>query len=197
VILDLVSLRAKKRKSILDIRRANLVNIAATKLPDELEIVQGKQKWEDSLYRMKRKFMFIIFSTAFIRMDKKLQSREALQSLKKLYPTPEELSLLQQENGPNVVWQSAERYMLRLTSIPNFMAKLECWCLKEDYSELENGILEPLMTIKLAIDEILNSNSFKLILSVVLEIGNYLNGGTIAYRTHRLEFWIVTVLLSL
>jgi hypothetical protein len=110
-------------------------------------------------------------------MDSKSLNREALQCLKKLYPTSEELALLRQEDGPDVSWQSAERYMLRLASIPNFMAKLECWYLKEEYLDLETAILEPLMNFKLAMDDIINSHSLKLILSTTLEIGNYLNGG--------------------
>jgi hypothetical protein len=110
-------------------------------------------------------------------MDGRVLDRESLQGLKKIYPTPEELALLRLEGGSSVGWQSAERYMLRLASIPNFMAKLECWCLKEDYLEMENSILEPLMTIKLAMEDILKSRLLKLVLSVILDIGNYLNGG--------------------
>ena len=118
-----------------------------------------------------------LISIAFLAMDSRVLDRESLQGLKKIYPTSEELELLRLEGGSTVSWQSAERYMLRVASIPNFMAKLECWCLKEDYLELESSILEPLMIIKLAIEDILKSRLLKLILSVILDIGNYLNGG--------------------
>lgn len=110
-------------------------------------------------------------------MDNRLLDRESLQILKKLYPTPDELTLLRSEGGSGIIWQSAERYMLRLASIPNFIAKLECWILKEDYLDLENSILGPLMMIKLTIGHVMDSKVLKSVLSIILSIGNYLNGG--------------------
>ena len=144
-----------KSRSILDRDRSNQINIAMTKLPDEREIAR-----------------------VLIDMDVARLDREAVETLRKLYPTPEELALLQELAHPNLPFGRAEKYLLELASVPQFDARMACWSFYLQHAELEAEVLQPLMNLKKAIDQVMASGALKLVLSVLLETGNFLNGGT-------------------
>ena len=53
------------------------------------------------------------------------------------------------------------------------------WAFVLDYNVLEKEVAEPLMDLKQAIVEIESNKTFRLILSTVLAIGNFLNGAPV------------------
>lgn len=53
------------------------------------------------------------------------------------------------------------------------------WAFVLDYNILEKEVAEPLMDLKQAIAEIESNKTFRIILSTVLAIGNFLNGSPV------------------
>ena len=116
-------------------------------------------------------------------MDTSKLTRDVIATLRKLYPTADELNLLREVADPSVPFDRAERYLLRLSSIPQFEARMSCWSFLLEYTDAEENILQPLLNIKTAMDEVMKSSGLRIAFALILEIGNYLNGGSYDARS--------------
>ena len=77
---------------------------------------------------------------------------------------------------PELPLGTAEQFLITLSSITGLEARLRLWAFKLDFVALEKEICEPLGDLKQGLDILRNSQTFNAILSVILEIGNFLNG---------------------
>ncbi|XP_065561895.1 uncharacterized protein LOC136028152 isoform X3 [Artemia franciscana] len=140
---------------ILDPKRSNAINIALTKLPPPRAI-----------------------KAAILKMDPTVINREGIEKLLALLPSEEEKSKIQEAVTlqPDVPLGSAEQFLLTLSSIAELSARLKLWTFRLDYENSEKEIAEPLMDLKVGIDCLKSSRTFKVILATLLTIGNFLNG---------------------
>ncbi|XP_076323341.1 FH1/FH2 domain-containing protein 3-like isoform X2 [Tachypleus tridentatus] len=141
---------------ILDPKRSNAINIGMTKLPPPRTI-----------------------KTAILKMDSTIMNREGIEKiLSTMMPTEDEKNKIveAQMNNPDVPLGSAEQFLLTLSSISELEARLRLWAFRLDYDTAEREIAEPLMDLKQAIVEIETNQTFRIILSTLLSIGNFLNG---------------------
>ncbi|VDO82673.1 unnamed protein product [Schistosoma mattheei] len=72
----------------------------------------------------------------------------------------------------------AEQFLVTLSAISHLKPRLELWLFKLDYEQNEKEIAEPLNDLKQAVIELINCKTLRYILSVLLSIGNFLNGST-------------------
>uniref|UniRef100_A0A8C9X309 FH2 domain-containing protein n=1 Tax=Sander lucioperca TaxID=283035 RepID=A0A8C9X309_SANLU len=100
------------------------------------------------------------------------------QRLKALIPTEEELGLIKEAKAqnPHSPLAPAELCLLTLGEIPHLNSTLQLWAFALDYDSLEREIAEPLFHLKLAMEQLATSQTFRCILATVLAIGNFLNG---------------------
>ncbi|XP_057291170.1 FH1/FH2 domain-containing protein 1-like [Hydractinia symbiolongicarpus] len=145
----------KKEITVLDLKRAQAINIVLTKLPPVRVIKQ-----------------------AILDMDGAVVDREGVEKIMSMIPTDEEKTKLQeaQMQYPDTPFAHAESFLLTLSSITELSARLNLWSFKMDYDHNEKEIGEALSDLKLTCDEIKNIDTFKKCLSVLLSIGNFLNG---------------------
>ncbi|XP_055362304.1 FH1/FH2 domain-containing protein 1 isoform X2 [Betta splendens] len=115
---------------------------------------------------------------AIYSMDKGVLDREDVQRLQALIPTEEELCLIKeaQTQNPHAPLAQAELCLLTLGEIPHLQCRLQLWSFVLDYDSLEQEIAEPLFHLKLAMEQLAASQTFRCILATVLAIGNFLNG---------------------
>ncbi|XP_050397704.1 FH1/FH2 domain-containing protein 3 isoform X9 [Patella vulgata] len=112
-------------------------------------------------------------------MDNSIMNKESIEKiLNKLLPTEEEKQLIldAQIANPDIPLGTAEQFLLTLSSINELYARLRLWLFKLEYEQLEQEVSEPLMDLKKGIEELCVNKTFKYILSVLLGIGNFLNG---------------------
>ncbi|XP_026151103.1 FH1/FH2 domain-containing protein 1 [Mastacembelus armatus] len=111
-------------------------------------------------------------------MDSSVLDREDVQRLQALIPTEEELCLIKEAKtqNPHSPLAPAELCLLTLGEIPHLISRLQLWAFALDYDSLEREIAEPLHHLKLAMEQLAASQTFKCILATVLAIGNFLNG---------------------
>jgi formin 2 len=113
-----------------------------------------------------------------MNMSSRWISRDGIKTLINLYPTTEELAAMkaaEQPSGPQL--DKAERYLLTLASIPQFVTRLKCWDLNLEYPEALDSIIKPLHDLKVAVDEVTGSAGLRFVLSIILTFGNIMNGG--------------------
>uniref|UniRef100_A0A7N6B5F7 FH2 domain-containing protein n=1 Tax=Anabas testudineus TaxID=64144 RepID=A0A7N6B5F7_ANATE len=101
-----------------------------------------------------------------------------IQRVQALIPTEEELCLIEEAKiqNPHSPLAQAELCLLTLGEIPHLRSRLELWAFALDYDSLEREIAEPLFHLKLAMEQLAASQTFRCILATVLAIGNFLNG---------------------
>ncbi|XP_034020600.1 FH1/FH2 domain-containing protein 1 [Thalassophryne amazonica] len=78
--------------------------------------------------------------------------------------------------NPHSPLAAAELCLLTLGDIPHLVSRLQLWTFALDYDTLEREIAEPLFHLKLAMEQLAASQTFRWILATVLAIGNFLNG---------------------
>uniref|UniRef100_A0A3B3WLM1 FH2 domain-containing protein n=1 Tax=Poecilia mexicana TaxID=48701 RepID=A0A3B3WLM1_9TELE len=141
--------------SVLGMKRSNIITIALSSLPPPR-----------------------LLPPAIYSMDSSVLDREDIQRLEALIPTEEELSLINEAKAqnPHAPLAQAELCLLTLGEIPHLSTRLQLWTFALDYDSLEKEIAEPLFHLKLAMEQLAASQTFRCILATVLAIGNFLNG---------------------
>ncbi|XP_031160254.2 FH1/FH2 domain-containing protein 1 [Sander lucioperca] len=141
--------------SVLGMKRSNIITIALSSLPPPR-----------------------LLPPAIYSMDSSVLDREDVQRLKALIPTEEELGLIKEAKAqnPHSPLAPAELCLLTLGEIPHLNSTLQLWAFALDYDSLEREIAEPLFHLKLAMEQLATSQTFRCILATVLAIGNFLNG---------------------
>lgn len=141
--------------SVLGMKRSNIITIALSSLPPPR-----------------------LLPPAIYSMDSTVLDREDVQRLQALIPTEEELCLIKEAKAqsPHSPLAPAELCLLTLGDIPHLNSRLQLWAFALDYDSLEREIAEPLFHLKLAMEQLSASQTFRCILATVLAIGNFLNG---------------------
>ncbi|KAL3860751.1 hypothetical protein ACJMK2_010826 [Sinanodonta woodiana] len=149
----------KKQISVLDPKRSNAINIGLTVLPPPRTI-----------------------KAAILKMDNAIMNKEGIEKiLQTMIPTEEEKAkiLEAQMENPDIPLGTAEQFLLTLSSISELQARLSLWLFKLDYETIESEVAEPLLDLKKGMEDLRKSKTFKYILSVILSIGNFLNGAQV------------------
>lgn len=141
--------------SVLGMKRSNIITIALSSLPPPR-----------------------LLPPAIYSMDNSVLDREDVQRLQNILPTEEELSLIKEAKAqtPQCSLARAEQCLLTLGEIPHLNTRLQLWAFALDYDTMEREIAEPLFHLKLAMEQLSASQTFRCILATVLAIGNFLNG---------------------
>ena len=139
---------------VLDHKRSNAINIGMTKLPPTR-----------------------VIKSAVMKMDASIMNREGVEKLLTMLPTDEEVARIQeaQEAQPDIPLGTAEQFLSTLASIHCLEARLRLWAFKMEFEVTEREVCEPLMDLKIGIESLMKNQTFKVILSVLLSVGNFLN----------------------
>ena len=143
-----------KEVTVLDKKRSNQINIGTKNLP--------------SLGSLK---------TIILKMDDSNMSRDGVEKLQSLVGTLEEIMMIKeaQKNNPGIPLGHAEQFLLMLHSISGLECRLKLWAFKLDFEVMEEDITYPLKCLKDGIERIKTSQTFSLIMSYILAVGNMLN----------------------
>lgn len=153
---NLVSVRQKQQTvSVLGMKRSNIITIALSCLPPPR-----------------------LLPPAIYSMDSSVLDREDVQRLQAVIPTEEEITLIREAKAqnPQSSLAQAELCLLTLSDVSHLSLRLELWAFALDYDSLEREVAEPLFHLKLAMEQLAASQTFRRILATVLAIGNFLNG---------------------
>ncbi|XP_072232677.1 FH1/FH2 domain-containing protein 1 isoform X2 [Leuresthes tenuis] len=165
---NVVSRQQKQQSvSVLGMKRSNIITIALSSLPPPR-----------------------LLPPAIYSMDSSVLDREDVQRLQALIPTEEELCLIKEAKAqnPHSPLEQAELCLLTLGEIPLLSTRLQLWAFALDYDSLEREIAEPLFHLKLAMEQLAASQTFRCILATVLAIGNFLNGCKCDYSQVQTSF---------
>eukprot|EP00929_Paragymnodinium_shiwhaense_P074338 TRINITY_DN38031_c0_g1_i1.p1 TRINITY_DN38031_c0_g1~~TRINITY_DN38031_c0_g1_i1.p1 ORF type:complete len:1727 (+),score=662.87 TRINITY_DN38031_c0_g1_i1:149-5329(+) len=97
-----------------------------------------------------------------------------------LYPPSEEVGTLKEfeKNNDPKDWGRAERFLLSLMGIDNFMLRAECCVTRGTFDEEFKGASTDVALIKASLLGVVKSTALPAIFAMIMQIGNYLNFGT-------------------
>lgn len=100
-----------------------------------------------------------------------------------MMPTEEEKEKIMEAQAlnPDVPLGSAEQFLMLLSEIPVLRERLKLWMFMLDYANLEKEVAEPLMDLKLAMEELDQSRTFQYVMGTLLAVGNVLNGAEVRW----------------
>lgn len=117
---------------------------------------------------------------ALLDMDPTILTPSRLAVVKEhVCPTPAQVTELEdlRREHPTLPFATAEEYMWYVSRVPAFQARVDCWMFISTYEERASSYAKVLSEF-LQTEEALFSKHLLRILSVILSIGNHLNGST-------------------
>lgn len=95
-------------------------------------------------------------------------------------PNPAQVTQLEEcrKDNPGVPFAAPEEVMWHVSRVPAYQARVECWYFVRNYEEEASHCARMLEQFQRIMDAIFQSESLPSLLSVVLSVGNFLNGGT-------------------
>ncbi|EGG17364.1 actin binding protein [Cavenderia fasciculata] len=143
----------QKVVSLLSQKRSNTISIMCSKLPSDENLIR-----------------------AIREMDTTKLTLEQVTSLYNNIPTPEEMAAIQ-ELSDDVVLDKPERWCLMIDGFPKVKQRLKTWEFMLKFDSMFKAVYDSMMTISNASNEIRESESVAYLFSILLSLGNYLNGG--------------------
>ncbi|KAL6070862.1 hypothetical protein QOT17_006614 [Balamuthia mandrillaris] len=148
------------RLGLLDAKRAQTIAIMKSSLPQEETLKEAIRTMDDAKLTKKQIQNLLMH----------LPSEEELQSIQVLR------SDLQQQEAK---LDSGEQFLMVLASIDHLVARLKCWSLMRTWeTELVAKVKSRLESVAASAEEIRQSAALRVLLGVLLNVGNYLNGQT-------------------
>lgn len=145
---------------------------------EKVHIVDGKRQQNVGIGVSKLRISNQDLIQAIVKLDETILSLERTRVLVDLAPTDDEISMLRGYDGDLDLLTTEDRFLYEMTNIPRLATRLKCLATRYTFEKDALEIKHKLIAIREACTEIEKSKSLKVLLEVVLAIGNYLNGGT-------------------
>ncbi|XP_048576930.1 formin isoform X2 [Nematostella vectensis] len=117
---------------------------------------------------------------AIYKMDTNTVDMDGLKALFQIRPQPEEIEAIikQMQENPNATLDKPEEFLHQMHKMDHFNERLECWLYKDKFTETIHDIDRRLNVINDANCLIRTDTEVHFVLSIVLALGNYMNGST-------------------
>ncbi|GFW41966.1 formin-2 [Trichonephila clavipes] len=115
---------------------------------------------------------------ALYNFDTSIISTDTLQSVYDARPTPDELQIISQHRTaqPDVPLDKPEQFLWELSLIPEYAIRIECIMFHASFNENLDHVENKLLNLRLTCD-FLKSKNVENVISIILSLGNYMNGG--------------------
>ncbi|KAJ3330667.1 hypothetical protein HDU76_005130 [Blyttiomyces sp. JEL0837] len=115
--------------------------------------------------------------TAINNCDFDMLPHHALGELLKVVPTEEEIASIKQYENEYDSLATAEKFFTNISKISHYEMKLRAMFFKASYEELVDDAESLINSLKLATNDVKESEKFRELLKVILALGNYMNSG--------------------
>ncbi|KAG2388025.1 hypothetical protein C9374_000875 [Naegleria lovaniensis] len=119
---------------------------------------------------------------AILEMDEEVLNAQVVDTLKDKMATTEELSLIEAYQGDADLLSPVDKFYLALREVPRLEGRLFCWAFRSKFQSEVSEVLSDLETVLAACTQILQSQKFKKLLSIILAIANFLNANSTSKR---------------
>ncbi|KAF2077052.1 hypothetical protein CYY_001619 [Polysphondylium violaceum] len=142
-----------------------VVGVLSQKRQNAISIMCGKLPSDESLVR------------AIRELDSNKLSLENVSSLYINLPTIEEMASIQELHSAEVMLDKPERWCLMIDGFPKIKPRLRCWEYRLKFEDQIRSLNESIDCVSVACKELRTSSSVSYLFAILLQLGNYLNGG--------------------
>lgn len=149
--------KTKEVAKLLDARRSQAIGIFLSSIRLEMADIENA---------------ILLFDTSQLALEK-------LKTLYDLKAEPTELKKIRDhlEKKPDISLDKPEQFLYDLSQIPDYDERIFCFIFQSTFQESISGIENKLNNLKMTCEALQTGATVKRILSLILAMGNYMNGG--------------------
>ncbi|KPU74496.1 uncharacterized protein Dana_GF24632, isoform C [Drosophila ananassae] len=114
---------------------------------------------------------------AIYHIDTSVVSLEALQHISNIQGTDAELQMIKEAAGGDIPLDHPEQFLLDISLISMAKERISCIVFQTEFEESLTLLVRKLETISQLSKQLIESEDLKLVFSIILTLGNYMNGG--------------------
>jgi len=152
--------------------------------PKEIILVDPKRNQNVSIALARFKATNEELKRKIIASDPMLINGETIGKLQMMIPEEEEINTINDFEGDKKMLGKVEKFYLEMVKIPRLKMRLDCVSITLQFDENFQLLQEKLQKFTKASKEIKDSKNFLEVLSMVMAIGNYMNGSTSRGQAH-------------
>ncbi|KAH8273558.1 hypothetical protein KR018_001289 [Drosophila ironensis] len=114
---------------------------------------------------------------AIYHIDTSVVSLEALQHMSNIRATDEELQRIKEAAGGDIPLDHPEQFLLDISLISMASERISCIVFQAEFDESVSLLFRKIETVSQLSQQLIESEDLKLVFSIILTLGNYMNGG--------------------
>ncbi|KAK5644377.1 hypothetical protein RI129_005677 [Pyrocoelia pectoralis] len=149
---------------------------------EPIKILDSKRSQNVGILAQSLHVEFSEIENAVYTFDTSVVSLEALQQIYEVRAAPEELRQIREhlEMKPDIPLDKPEQFLYELSEISNFAERISCFMVQIEFDDSIVNIDNTLNNIKSTCEFLTSNNSLIRLLSIILTLGNYMNGGNMS-----------------
>ncbi|XP_055636414.1 uncharacterized protein LOC129775564 isoform X2 [Toxorhynchites rutilus septentrionalis] len=142
-----------------------------------IKVLDSKRSQNVGIFAKSLHVDFYEIESAIYHCDTSVVSLEALQKIQEIKATDEELSQIRECAEGNIPLDPPEQFLLRISNISSFSERISCIVFQAEFDEHYISVTRKLETVKHTCEFLIESEQLKHLFSIILTLGNYMNGG--------------------
>lgn len=142
-----------------------------------IKVLDCKRSQKVGIFARSLHFGFEAIERAIYNCDTSVVSMEILQHIHELLATPSELEKIVAAMQPNVPLDEPEQFLLKMSSISCPSERISCIIFQTDFEEACTSIARNNESMLELCDFLTENQYLKKLFSIILTLGNYMNGG--------------------
>lgn len=151
---------------------------AQKKKVKELKVLDPKTSQNLSIFLGSNRMPYEGFKNAILEVNEKVLTENMVQSLMKLLPEPEQLSVLAEMKDEYDDLAESEQFGVVISSVSRLKARLSSILFRLQFEEQLNNLKPDVVAVSAACEELRQSKSFAQLLEIILLVGNFMNAGS-------------------
>lgn len=144
-----------------------------------IKVLDSKRSQSVGIFSRSLHFDFAEIEHAIYTCDTSIVSLETLQQLMEIRATTEELSLIKEaaKTHGDALLDPPEQFLLKISEISCSSERIACIVFQAEFDESLNLVIRKVETVKQLCDFLIENDNLKTVFSIILTLGNYMNGG--------------------
>lgn len=139
-------------------------------------LIDGKRAMNAAISLARIKLSYVEIAQAIERFDPSGLTAAQLKGIRECLPTPEEVVAVSAYTGDTSMLGEAEKFILEISKVKRFVKRAECLVFKVAFAPRREELRQSVTHVIDACQQVKDSRLLKILLSMVLKLGNTLNG---------------------
>ncbi|XP_055592708.1 mucin-2 isoform X2 [Uranotaenia lowii] len=142
-----------------------------------VKVLEGKRSQNVGIFAKSLHVDFDEIESAICHCDTSIVSLEALQKILEIKASDEELAQIKEAADGNIPLDPPEQFLLTISNINSFSERISCIVFQAEFDEFYISVSRKLEILRDTCIFLTESQELKHLLSIILTLGNYMNGG--------------------